>query len=65
MYVFNEEQMKQLQNILEMTMRYSSICKDCKNYGHCMFAFECLSNDYLYFRNKNFSTKVIDIINCL
>ncbi len=60
-----EKEIEQVSKILEMTMRYSSICKDCKNYGHCMFAFECLSNDYLYFRNKNFSTKVIDIINYL
>ena len=60
-----EKEMEQVSKILEMTMRYSAICKDCKNYGYCMFAFECLSNDYLYFKNKNFSAKVIDIINYL
>jgi hypothetical protein len=60
-----EKEMEQVCKILEMTMQYNPICKDCKNYGYCMFAFECLSNDYLYFRNKKFSAKVIDIINYL
>ena len=49
MFMFNEEQMQKMNKIIEMTMRYSAICKDCKHRNCCFFAFDCLSDNY-----KNF-----------
>ena len=49
-----EDKMQKMNKIIEMTIRYSAICKECKHHNCCFFAFDCLSEDY-----KNFQ-KTID-----
>ena len=51
--MFNEEQMQKMNKIIEMTMRYSAICKDCKH-RNCCFLLSIVYQIIIKIFQKNY-----------
>ena len=48
--MMNEEELRKVEVIIEMCQRYNEMCHSCKFYKRCFFGFECLSNDYSWYK---------------
>jgi hypothetical protein len=45
-----EIEMEKVQNIINIVQRNSITCQHCKFGYYCTFGFECLSNNFSYFK---------------